>query len=145
MTSVRFHYLRHETHRDLRLLDGLGFRVDSTQGYGDQPGLRAGFSHPYHPYDLDGDRPLGLLEVPLAVMDATLQDARYLGSRRDEGLRRATAVLELVAQCGGTAAVLWHNSRFAPAYGRGWDRAYDRLLQLGALARRRLVACDDVS
>ena len=145
VTSVRFHFLRHETHRDLRLLDGLGFRVDSTQGYGDQPGLRAGFSHPYHPYDLDGDRRLGLLEVPLAVMDATLQDVRYLGLSADEGLRRATAVLELVAQSGGTAAVLWHNSRFAPAYGRGWDRVYDRLLAWVRSRGGELVACEDVS
>lgn len=144
VTSARFHYLRHEAHRDLRLLDGLGFRVDSTQGYSDRPGFRASFSHLYHPYDLESDGPLGLVEVPLAVMDATLQDEHYLGLTPDEGLRRSIAVLELVAQSGGTAAVLWHNDRFAPAYGRGWDRVYDELLGWVRARGGELVACEDV-
>ncbi len=91
MTSVRFHFLRHDTHRDLPALARLGFRLDSTQGYADRPGLRAGFSHPYRPYDLDGDRPLGLIELPLAVMDATLQDAHYLGLSAGRGLRAGDA------------------------------------------------------
>ena len=30
---------------------------------------------------------------------------------------------------GGSVSVLWHNDRFDPAYARGWDRAYDRLLR----------------
>ena len=29
----------------------------------------------------------------------------------------------------GTVAVLWHVDRFDRVYGRGWDRAYERLLQ----------------
>ena len=28
----------------------------------------------------------------------------------------------------GCASVLWHNDRFDPVYGRGWDRLYERLL-----------------
>ena len=63
-------------------LDALGFALDSSQGYADRPGLRAGFSFPYHPYDLASERPLGLVELPLAVMDATLSDAALPGARR---------------------------------------------------------------
>ena len=59
-------------------------------------------------------------------------------------LRRAISVLELVAQSGGTAAVLWHNNRFAPADGRGWDRVYDRLLAWVRSHGGELVACEDV-
>ena len=38
-------------------------------------------------------------------------------------------VLEQVADARGTVAILWHVDRFDRVYGRGWDRAYERLLQ----------------
>jgi hypothetical protein len=127
--GVRFHYLRHDAHTTLPELDRLGFAYDSSQGYADRPGMRAGLSHPYRPYDLAADRPLAMLELPLVVMDATLAEDRYLGLSADNGLDRAVATLERAAGAGGSVSVLWHNDRFDPAYARGWDRAYDRLLR----------------
>ena len=126
--GVRFHYLRHDAHATLPELDRLGFAYDSSQGYADRPGMRAGLSFPYRPYDVAADRPLDMLELPLVVMDATLAEDRYLGLSADDGLERAAATLERAARAGGTVSVLWHNDRFEPAYARGWDRAYDRLL-----------------
>ena len=126
--GVRFHYLRHDAHTTLPELDRLGFAYDSSQGYADRPGMRAGLSHPYRPYDVAADRPLAMLELPLVAMDATLAEDRYLGLSADDGLQRAVATLEQAARAGGTVSILWHNDRFEPAYARGWDRAYDRLL-----------------
>ncbi|MDX6519995.1 MAG: hypothetical protein QOF08_600, partial [Gaiellales bacterium] len=144
LRSVRFHFLRHRTHSSLAQLDALGFALDTSQGYAERPGLRAGFSFPHHPYDLAADRPLDLVELPLAVMDATLSDRRYLGLSADQGLRRAVSVLERVADSGGTVAVLWHNDRFAGPYARGWDRCYERLLSWVGERGGRLCACEDV-
>ncbi|MDX6494277.1 MAG: hypothetical protein QOE17_263 [Gaiellales bacterium] len=142
--SVRFHFLRHDAHRSLPQLDRLGFALDSSQGYADRPGMRAGFSFPYRPYDIERDRPLDLVELPLAVMDATLSDERYLGLSAEDGFRRATALLERVAEAGGTVALLWHNDRFAGPYARGWDRCYERLLGWVRDRGGRLCACEDV-
>jgi hypothetical protein len=144
LRSARFHFLRHDTHRSLAQLDRLGFALDRSQGYADRPGMRAGFSFPYRPYDIARERPLDLVELPLAVMDATLSDQRYLGLSAEEGLRRAIAVLERVAEAGGTVAVLWHNDRFAGPYARGWDRCYERLLGWVRERGGRLCACEDL-
>jgi hypothetical protein len=141
--GVRFHYLRHQAHGSLAELDRLGFAYDSSHGYGDRPGLRAGLSHPYRPFDLAADRPLRMLELPLAVMDATLAERGYLGLAPAEGLRRAVAVLERVAVVRGTVAVLWHNDRFDRAYARGWDTAYERLLRWVVERDGRLVSAAD--
>jgi len=126
--GVRFHYLRHDTHRTLPELDRLGFAYDSSQGYGDAVGLRAGFSFPYRPYDLDGDRPLDLVELPMAVMDATLSEQRYLALTPAAGLERTLALLGHVAAIGGTVSILWHTDRFSREYARGWDRVYANVL-----------------
>ena len=143
VAGVRFHYLRHETHRDLPQLDRLGFAYDTSQGYADALGLRAGLSFPYHPYDLAADEPLGLVELPLAVMDATLAEQRYLGLDAAAGFDAAVAVLERVAAVGGTVSVLWHTDRFSREYARGWDRAYERLLDWVTDRGGRLCAAGD--
>ena len=142
--SVRFHFLRHDPHRAFAELERLGFVLDSSHGYADRPGMRAGFSFPYRPYDLQNDRPFDLVELPLAVMDATLSDDRYLGLEPDAGYLRAVAVLERVAEVGGTVAILWHNDRFAGPYARGWDRCYERILDWVVARGGELCACEDV-
>jgi hypothetical protein len=142
--SARFHFLRHDPHHSPAELTALGFVLDSSLGYADRPGLRGGFSFPYRPYDLDVDAPHDLLELPLAVMDATLSDERYLGLDAEAGYLRAVAVLEQVAEIGGTVAILWHNDRFAGPYARGWDRCYERLLDWVVARGGTLCACEDV-
>ncbi len=141
--GVRFHYLRHRTHETLPLVAELGFRYDTSQGFAETPGLRAGFSLPFHPYDLALDRPLDLVELPLAIMDASLAEPRYLGLDADAGLQRSVRVLEHVAEARGTVAILWHVDRFDRVYARGWDLAYDRLLQWVVDRGGRIVTAAD--
>lgn len=144
LRSARFHFLRHDPHTSLAELERLGFALDSSHGYADRPGLRAGFSFPYRPYDLARDRPLDLVELPLALMDATLSDSRYLGLDAEAGYLRSVEVLERVASVGGTVAILWHNDRFAGHYARGWDRCYERILDWVVARGGELCACEDV-
>ena len=141
--GVRFHYLRHDTHATLPELDGLGFTYDASQGYGDAIGLRAGFSFPYRPFHLAERRPLDLVELPLAVMDATLAEQRYLGLEPRAALARTLRLLERVADVGGTVAILWHTDRFSREYARGWDRVYADVLEWVADRGGRLVAAAD--
>ncbi len=142
--SLRFHFLRHDPHATFVELERLGFALDTSHGYADRPGMRAGLSFPYRPYDLANDRPFDLIELPLAVMDATLSDERYLGLDPDAAYLRAVAVLERVAEIGGTVAILWHNDRFAGPYARGWDRCYERILDWVVARGGTLCACEDV-
>ncbi len=137
--GMRFHYLRHDAHATLPALERLGFAYDSSQGYGDAIGLRAGFSFPYRPYHVADDRPLHLVELPLAVMDATLAEQRYLGLPPAAGLEHTLGLLERVAAVGGTVAILWHTDRFSREYARGWDRVYADVLAWVAERGGRLV------
>ena len=83
---------------------------------------------PFRPWDLAHDRPLELVEIPLAVMDVTLAEERYLGLPAREAERRLLALVEWAAANGGGFAVLWHTDRFDPATSRGWDRLFLRFL-----------------
>jgi hypothetical protein len=132
--GLRFHYLRMRWHEVVGRLDRLGIAYDTTLGFSDRPGPRAGFSFPFTPWNVETGQPAGFLELPLLLMDATLAERRYMDLSARAARKEIDQVLDRLAEVGGGAAVLWHNDRFDPVYGRGWGKAYEHLLD-GILAR----------
>ena len=122
----RYHYLRGDPHRNIT---NLPFRYDTTLGFPDAVGFRAGIARPFRPWDLERDAPADILEIPLAAMDATLAEERYLGLSAKRAEPRLTALLDWAAANGGTFAILWHPDRFDQLTSGGWDRLYSRVLE----------------
>lgn len=132
--GIRYHYLRALYHETLPLLEHAGFSYDTTLAFAEHEGYRCGCSFPFRPYWLEQERPLDLVELPLAVMDGTLQEAHYRGLTAADAERAAAVVLGRALRSGGAAALLWHNNRFDKRVSRGYDGVYWRLLDQ-ALAR----------
>jgi hypothetical protein len=128
ITGHRYHYLRVDPLRNLAPLVDVGLRYDTTLGFPDALGFRAGIARPFRPWDFEREEPLDLIEVPLAVMDATLAEERYLGLAAKRAEPQLMQLLDRAAEFGGAFAVLWHPDRFDPATSGGWDRLYSRLL-----------------
>ena len=124
LVGHRYHYLRVDPHRNLVPLEGLGFRYDTSLGFPDALGFRGGIAHPFRVWDLAGDRQSDLIEVPLAVMDATLAEERYEGLSAEAAKPRVLALLDWAAEHGGGFSILWHPERFDVPSARGWDRLY---------------------
>ena len=132
VAGQRFHYLRlgpRPGGAEPQRLAEYRFRYDSTLGFPDAVGFRGGIAQPFRPWDVEADAPSQLVEVPLAAMDVTLAEERYLGLAAPEAERRLTGLLDWAAEHGGGFAVLWHSERFDPATTRGWDRLYSRFIQ----------------
>jgi peptidoglycan/xylan/chitin deacetylase (PgdA/CDA1 family) len=128
LVGHRYHYLRVDPHRNLVPLARLGFHYDTTLGFPDAVGFRAGIAHPFRPWDMEQDRPADLVEVPLAVMDASLAEERYEGLSASAAKPRILALLDWAAEHGGGFSILWHPERFDPATARGWDRLYFEMI-----------------
>jgi hypothetical protein len=124
----RFHYLRVDPHRNLAAVADAGFAYDSSLGFPDAIGFRAGIARPFRPWDFEHDRPYDLVEVPLAVMDVTLAERRYLGLSPRSAWQRITRLLDYAAGHGAAFAILWHPDRFDPPTSGGWDRLFYRLI-----------------
>lgn len=145
VTGHRFHYLRLDPHRNLPVLDRLGFEYDSTLGYPDQPGFRAGIAQPFRPWDFEAERPLDLVEIPLAVMDATLAEEWYLSLSLAQAERRLLDLLDWAQLNGGGFSVLWHPDRFDPAQARGWDRLFYRFIEAVDERGGVCLSCGDLA
>jgi len=122
----RYHYLRGDPHRNIA---GLPFVYDTTLGFPDAVGFRAGIARPFRPWDFERDRPAAVIEVPLAAMDATLAEERYLGLAAKRAEPQLLHLLDWAAENGGAFAILWHPDRFDPLTSGGWDRLYSRVLE----------------
>jgi hypothetical protein len=127
LQGLRHHYLRSVPDRLATELRAAGFRYDSSIGWPSRPGLRAGTPYPYRLWDPEQREP-GAWELPLALMDATLAEERYLGLDADAAFDVAVETLQPIAEHGGAVAILWHPPSHHPRLSNGYDRLYRRLL-----------------
>ena len=124
----RYHYLRVDPHHNLEALAEVGLRYDSTLGFADSLGFRAGLARPFRPWDFALDEPLDIVELPLAAMDATLAEPRFFGLSPRAAWPLLDGLLTLAQMCRAGFAVLWHPERFDRATAGGWDALYWRFL-----------------
>jgi hypothetical protein len=132
--GLRFHYLRMRWLDVVERIEHVGLAYDTSLGFADRPGPRTGLSFPFVPWAARAGRPATFLELPLVLMDATLAERRYMGLSARAARKEIDRALDHLAAVGGGAAVLWHNDRFDRVHGRGWDGAYEHLLD--GIARR---------
>jgi hypothetical protein len=96
--------------------ENCGMAYDSSIGFAEQCGFRAGTCVPYRPWLFPLNRQADLLEIPLIVMDRTLLE--YMGLTKEQAI---SEVKKLIARCrsvGGVLTTLWHNDAFLDPFYR---------------------------
>jgi len=129
ISGIRYHYLRCLYHETLRFVEEAGFTYDTSLAFAEHEGFRCGASFPFHPYHLGEERPLRLLELPLAIMDTSLMGPQYRALDAAGAERACRDLLSRVRAGGGGVAILWHNNRFDRRSARGYDEVYWRLVE----------------
>jgi hypothetical protein len=112
-SGVRMHWLFFDD-GSARRLDDAGFVYDSTFGYNDTVGFRAGTGQPFRPLTARH-----LLELPLIVMDTALFYPTYLDLTKDAAKQMVWPLLDELDRHGGVITVNWHDRSLAPE--RLWD------------------------
>ncbi len=103
-------------------LEKAGFAYDSTWGYNDAVGYRAGTSQAFRlPQTRD------LLELPLHIQDTALFYPDRMGLSEDEAFQSCKKLLRNAFHLGGAVTINWHGRSLAPE--RLWGEFYRRLLR----------------
>ena len=118
--GVRMHWLFFDS-ESARKLDEAGFFYDSTFGYNETVGYRAGSTQAFRPF---GTR--RLLELPLHIMDTALFYPSHLHLSAEQAMIRVDAMVNDMRQFGGALMVNWHDRSIAPE--RLWGDFYIRLV-----------------
>jgi hypothetical protein len=120
-TGVRMHWLYFDSDAPLKL-EKAGFSYDSTDGYNDTIGYRAGtvqvFKHPSVDH---------LLELPLHIMDTALLYPSYMNLSDKQTMAAMLPLIENAIRFGGVLTINWHDRSLGPE--RLWDDVYVNLLR----------------
>ena len=118
--GVRMHWLFFDE-KSPAVLEEAGFSYDSTVGYNETVGFRAGTTQAFKPLDV-----ARMLELPMHIMDT----AMFFRDRMNLSFKEAGAVVKRLVEnairFGGVLTVNWHDRSIAPE--RLWGEFYVKLL-----------------
>lgn len=121
--GVRHHYLQLDPDEPMRTLAShgeAGLAYDTSVGFNDRRGFRAGTALPFHAFDPATGRPGSVVELPLTLSDMHLP-------KRDEAATVSAVLdhLRTVRMLDGFAMLNWHvgNWYAAPAWREGYRAA----------------------
>lgn len=107
--GYRNHALRFRIPDTWEYLHQAGIKYDTTFGYADCAGFRNGMCHPYKPFNLNTNREIAILEIPLVIMDFTLGPS-YMRLDSRTTWEFIKMLIDVVADCHGVCTLLWHNT-----------------------------------
>ena len=119
--GVRMHWLYYDQQSPC-VLEKAGAAYDSTIGYNETVGYRAGTTQVYKPLEVTR-----LLELPLHVMDTALFHPSHLALSPRQAKTLLGPMSDNAARFGGAPTVNWHDRSLAPE--RLWGEFYRDLIQ----------------
>jgi hypothetical protein len=122
--GVRMHWL-YFNRESPRQLEAAGFSYDSTCGYNEAVGYRAGTSQVFRLPSTNT-----LMELPLSIMDSAMFFPGRMNLTHAEASDRCGRIVAQARHFGGTVVINWHDRSLVPE--RLWGRFYQELLdQIG--------------
>jgi len=118
--GIRMHWLLRDADT-VRVLEEAGYDYDSTVGYNETPGYRAGTGQVY--------RPIGarqLLELPMHIQDGALFFPQRLDLPDAVAWDLCTGFIRHAQTHGGVLTTIWHDRSHGPE--RFWGNFYKRLV-----------------
>lgn len=119
--GVRMHWL-YFNGESPAALEQAGASYDSTSGYNETVGYRAGTTQAFRPTGANR-----LLELPLHAMDTALFYPTHLGLSPREARKVLLQLVENADRYGGVLTINWHDRSLAPE--RQWDSSYRELIE----------------
>ena len=117
--GIRMHWL-YWKETSPEILEEAGFTYDSTFGYNNAIGFRAGTTQPFCPLGAES-----LLELPLNIQDSAMFYCDRMGLSEDKALNACKELLQSMS--GGVLTVNWHTRSLSPE--RLWGEFYAALLK----------------
>ena len=110
----RQHYLRYDISKTPMLWQENGFIYDSTLGYADMPGFRAGVCYEYSMYSLPDREKMNLKQRPLIIMEGQIISKQLEGlGFGNDAMSRFEYFKSVCQKYSGDFTLLWHNSFFS--------------------------------
>jgi len=138
VVGVRNHYLAFDANRTWKFQEEVGLKYDTTIGFGDTVGFKAGICHPYVPYCPMEDRAIKILELPMTVMDGPFMEFK-------DPMVKFEKILSTVNQHKGLLVIDWHQSSFDEKDYSKRIETYKMMLDRFKSDKAFVATCKDVA
>jgi len=118
--GIRMHWLCFDKNT-FEKLDEAGFTYDSTFGFNDAVGYRAGTSQAFKPTGTNN-----IFELPLHIQDTALFNPGHMSLNKTEAWQLCQDLIEKTSVNGGVLTILWHDRSLSPE--RLYEDFYIKLL-----------------
>ncbi len=142
--GYRSHKLSFQYQGSFDILEKMNLKFDSSLGYWEHIGFRAGISFPFYPYDIENDRPFTILEIPLIVMDTTLISQAGMGINPFVASYRLSKLIQRAKKFQSHISVLWHNNTFDTIDFPWWSWLYWSLIRRAKKNNAWVCSLDDL-
>jgi hypothetical protein len=140
--GVRQHFLRFDFKLTPKIQSEAGFRYDSTLGFSNFMGFRCGYSLPFFIYDIDTNREMSIVEIPLIFMDSCYQYGRC--DDLDGVIKKLKFILDVTRSFNGILNVLFHNTIYDEFDFDGWGDIFERFIKMALDAGAFIGRCCDI-
>jgi hypothetical protein len=118
--GIRMHWLCFDKDT-FHTLEEAGFSFDTTFGYNDAVGYRAGTSQIFKPIGVNN-----IFELPLNIQDTALFNPKHMSLTKNEAWQLCQNLIERISRNGGVLTILWHDRSLSPE--RLYEDYYIKLL-----------------
>jgi hypothetical protein len=143
IAGIRPHYLSAFMPEFWQAAYDSGFEYSSSLGFDDAIGYMHGIDLPFYPFDTASDKPIPILEIPIAIMDCGL-----IGNSdtSDEAvLARGIGLLERVARSGGLIVLDWHQRTLYNRDYPGWGALFEKLVMESRARRAYFATLEEIN
>lgn len=119
----RQHFLKFDMPNTFNILETNGITHDFSLGYSDSEGFRCGTGNSYQVFDFLARKTLNVREVPLIIMDSTLNHTKHLSTAQAEEV-----IWDYIPGHYTPVSILFHNSSFDNYTWKGWKKLYDKII-----------------
>ena len=110
-------------------------------------GFRNGMCHPFYPYDLQMNKPIDILEIPLNIQDWTI--SMMMKNNPSEAWIKIKQLIDTVEKFNGVLNILWHNWTFslptsiAAIFTKEWTKLYEKILNYASKKNGWITNCKE--
>lgn len=125
----RFHYLIYDNRLSPSVVEECELTYDSSLCFAEHIGFRNSYCFPFVPYDFTNDRRYHFLEIPINVMDVTMDSINYMNLSPEQAIVRVSNLIDEVVKFNGMFSLLWHNHYLSSYKNMAWKKAYLQILK----------------
>jgi len=124
--GFRVRYLNFNYQHLFTTLEKGNVKYDSSIGFDEHIGYRAGISYPFNPYNIKEDRPFNLLEIPIIALDSSLMKQNANNNKRAE--KKVNKLIKISKLHKSHISLSWHTHHFDSIDFPKWAKMYWKLL-----------------